>query len=135
MPLHDILYPMFAMVVITSIIGTIALKTRLTSVKNGDVHPKYFRLMEGQDVPEQVTKTTRAYNNQFEIPVLFYVVGTLYISMGIENPVATYVAWGFVLLRAVHAAIHLTYNHVLHRLTAYWLALMCMLTLWVLLIL
>ncbi|MGK0441013.1 MAG: hypothetical protein ACJA0N_000808 [Pseudohongiellaceae bacterium] len=129
------LYPMFAMVVLTSIIGTIALKTRFASVRNGDVNPHYYKLMEGDDVPEHVTKTTRAFNNQFEIPVLFYVVCTLYISMGIENPLAMYMAWAFVFFRCIHAAIHLTYNRVLHRLTAYWLAILCMLSLWIILIL
>lgn len=129
------LYPMFAMVILTFIIGVITLKTRFASVKNGDVKAGYYRLMDGQDVPNYVTQTTRAFNNQFEVPVLFYVVCTLYISMGIENPYAVYAAWAFVFFRIAHAVIHLTYNHVLHRLTAYWLAIVCVFALWLLLVL
>ncbi|WP_019531577.1 MAPEG family protein [Dasania marina] len=128
------LYPMFAMVVLTFIIGFVALKTRFASVKNGEVKASYYRLMAGQEVPNTVTQSTRAFNNQFEVPVLFYVVCTLYISMGIENPYAIYTAWAFVVFRCIHAVIHLTYNHVLHRLSAYWLAILCVLALWLLLI-
>ena len=61
------LYPMFAMVILTFIIGVITLKTRFASVKNGDVKAGYYRLMDGQDVPNYVTQTTRAFNNQFEV--------------------------------------------------------------------
>lgn len=125
------LYPMFLMVLLTFIVGFIAVKVRFASVKNGDVSTTYYKLMDGQNVPEIVTKTTRNFNNQFEIPVLFYVVCTLYISFGVENIVAVIFAWLFVSLRFVHSYIHLTYNHILHRMLTFWAAFICVMVLWV----
>ena len=83
-----LLYPMFSMVFLTFIIASIAVKVRFSSIKVGNVNPKYFRLMGGQDVPDIITKTTRNFNNQFEIPTLFYVVCTLYICLSIESFIA-----------------------------------------------
>ena len=45
-------YPMFLMVLLTSAVGLITMKNRIASVKSGAVSPKYFKLMNGQEVPE-----------------------------------------------------------------------------------
>ncbi|MFT5925272.1 MAG: hypothetical protein ACI9LE_002278 [Paraglaciecola sp.] len=100
-------------------------------MKNGDVSAKYYRLMGGQNVPEIITKTTRNFNNQFEIPTLFYVVCTLYISFGIESFLALVFDWLFTILRIVHSYIHITYNHVMHSMLTFFAAFICVMVLWV----
>lgn len=122
---------MFLMVLLTLVIGILAVRTRFSSVKSGDVRAKYYKLMDGQDVPEVVTKTTRNFNNQFEIPLLFYVVCTLYLIFGIESDIAVVFAWLFVVFRVIHSYIHITYNHVIHRLLAFGTAFFCVIVLWV----
>lgn len=122
---------MSLMVLLTVIVGVIAVVVRFASVKNGDVSFRYYKLMEGKNVPEIVTKTTRNFNNQFEIPVLFYVVCTLYLSFGIENVLALIFAWLFVSFRFVHSYIHLTSNHILHRMLVFWASFICVVVLWV----
>ena len=122
---------MFFMVLLTFIVGFVAVKVRFSSVKNGNISPKYFKLMDGENIPEVVTKTTRNFNNQFEIPVLFYVVSTLYISFGIESFIAVVFAWLFVCFRFIHSYIHLTYNHIIHRMLTFWGAFICVMVLWV----
>jgi len=126
-----LLYPMALMVLLSLIVGAVAVKSRFASVKQGQVKPKYFKLMSGQQVPEIITKTTRNFNNQFEIPVLFYVVCTLYISLDVTSLFAVILAWLFVAFRYLHSYIHLTYNHLLHRMIAFWLAFVCVIALWV----
>ena len=125
------IYPMFAMVLLTFIIGCITVTTRFASVKNGTVNAKYFKLMDDREIPEFVQQTTRNFNNQFETPVLFYVVCTLYVCLNIDSALATALAWGFVLFRCIHSYIHLSYNHVIHRLSAFWLAVTCVMAMWV----
>ncbi|WP_368389606.1 MAPEG family protein [Thalassotalea sp. 1_MG-2023] len=75
------LYPMFLMVLLTFIVGCFAVKARFSSVKSGNISARYFKLMDGNNIPEVVTITSRNFNNQFEIPTLFYVVSTLYIRV------------------------------------------------------
>lgn len=126
-----LLYPMFLMVVLTFVIACIAVKARFASVKNKTVRANYYRLMNGQEIPDVITKTTRNFNNQFEVPTLFYVVCSLYIFWGVNSYFALIIAWLFVILRIIHSYIHLTYNHVLHRMLAFWFSLLCVMGLWV----
>jgi hypothetical protein len=69
--------------------------------------------------------------NLLELPTLFYVVGiVLYVTGGASMP-AIAIAWAFVALRVVHSLVHLTYNHVLHRLAAFSLATVALALLWI----
>jgi hypothetical protein len=128
------IYAMFAMVVLTSMVGIVAVVTRVKSVKNGSVKIKYYRTMGGQEVPEQLTKSTRCFNNMFEVPVLFYVVSTLFVILKTNNELALLLAWVFVGFRVAQAIVHLTYNNVLHRMLTFWGAVISVLSMWVILL-
>ncbi|AIY66500.1 MAPEG family protein [Pseudoalteromonas piratica] len=128
------IYAMFAMVVLTFIVGIVAVVTRVKSVKNGSVKIKYYRTMGGQEVPEQLTKSTRCFNNMFEVPVLFYVVSTLFVILKTNNELALLLAWVFVGFRVAQAIVHLTYNNVLHRMLTFWGAVISVLSMWVILL-
>lgn len=128
------IYAMFAMVVLTFMVGIIAVVTRVKSVKNGSVKIKYYRTMGGQEVPEQLTKSTRCFNNMFEVPVLFYVVSTLFVILKTNNELALLLAWVFVGFRVAQAIVHLTYNNVLHRMLTFWGAVISVLSMWVILL-
>jgi hypothetical protein len=63
--------------------------------------------------------------------LLFYVVClVLYVTAGASR-LAIFVAWSYVALRIIHSLIHLTYNHVLHRLSAFTLSNAALVSLWV----
>lgn len=128
------IYAMFAMVVLTFMVGIVAVVTRVKSVKNGSVKIKYYRTMDGQEVPEQLTKSTRCFNNMFEVPVLFYVVSTLFVILKSNNELAFLLAWLFVGFRVAQAIVHLTYNNVLHRMLMFWGAVISVLAMWIILL-
>lgn len=128
------IYAMFAMVVLTFMVGIVAVVTRVKSVKNGSVKIKYYRTMDGQEVPDQLTKSTRCFNNMFEVPVLFYVVSTLFVILKTNNELALLLAWVFVGFRVAQAIVHLTYNNVLHRMLTFWGAVISVLSMWVILL-
>ena len=125
------IYPMFAVFFLTLLIGFVAVKVRKASVRLGEVDPRYYRLMQGYEPTEIVVKTTRCINNMFEFPVLFYIVCSLYLVLGVENLLGVVIAWLFVLFRAVQAYIHLTYNHVIHRMYVFGAGVLCVAVLWV----
>jgi len=122
---------MFSMVLLTLVVGLIAMLTRYSNLRSGRVGLRYFKLMEGQDVPAEVTITTRCFNNMFEVPVLFYVAGVLSISLGAEGLPALVLAWLFVGFRYLQAVIHLTRNHLLPRMVSFWMSFICVLLLWI----
>jgi hypothetical protein len=128
------IYPMFTMVLLTFIIGFAAMRARIASVKMKEINIGYYRLMQAQvtqNIPERVTVTTRSFNNMFEIPVLFYIAGTLSLALDQVTTFSLIIAWGFVLSRIFHTWIHLGYNNILHRMNAYWIGLILVFILWI----
>ena len=128
------LYPFFAMVVLTVVVGLVAFRARYLGVHSGEVKIKYFRTMQGQSAPDAIIQSTRCFNNQFELPVLFYVAGLLGLIFEQGQGILLVLAWVFVGSRVVHAYILLTYNNVVHRIYAYWLGVIVVLAMWVYLV-
>ena len=127
------IYAMFAMFLLTFIVGVITVTTRAYSINKRLVSLKAFRLMDKDGMPETVLKATRNFNHLFEVPVLFYIACLTLIFQGIQEPLATILTWVFVISRYVHSYIHLTYNNVVHRLIVFLGGFLSVLALWVLL--
>jgi hypothetical protein len=127
----EMLYPMFALVMLTFGVGIGLGTLRLLSVKRRHVDPRYYRLLAGYEAPEYVVKLGRNFSNLLEVPVLFYVLGVLVIVTGIESPPILALAWLYVGLRLVHSAIHITYNHPLHRFLVFLASSLVLIAMWV----
>jgi len=128
------LYPMAMMVLLILLVGITAIRARIASVNSGEISVKDFQLTK-KSLPDRVIQTTRCFNNLFEMPVIFYVACTLFISLDIESLIALALAWLFVIFRYTHAYIMLTSNNVIHRMWAFWIAFICTFGLWVILLL
>ena len=125
------IYPMFFVSMLTVLIGIIAVRVRIQSVRQGLVKAGYFKLMQGENLPESMIKTGRCYNNMFEIPCLFYVVCTLYLVLDVESLAGLYFAWAFVAFRSAQACVHLTSNKVKYRMYLYGGGVLCIVLLWI----
>ncbi len=68
--------------------------------------------------PEREKKVSNAFDNQFQLPVLFYVGCVVAVFVG-PTWFDLVLAWAFVVTRYVHAVIHVTDNHVIRRFWAY----------------
>jgi hypothetical protein len=125
---HTLIYPLFAMFVLTTFVLLWMFFTRYQALKTGAIRMKYFKLYGDEPVPEAMLQASRHFSNLFEVPVLFYVVSILGILFS-EGLPFTILAWVYVLARVIHAWIHLTSNRVMTRMYAYamgWLALLAM---------
>lgn len=127
------LYPMFAMVILTCAVAVRLFFLRLRAVKAGEMRLSQFRLNTGE-IPDTVAQAARNYTNLFEVPVLFYAAGAIALALGIQTPAMVIIAWIFVFARIAHSWIHLHGNNVIHRLRAYMLGNICVLVLWGLLV-
>lgn len=123
------LYPMFAMVLLTFAVAVHLFRLRVKAVKTGEMRLSQFRLNSG-DTPDAMVQAARNYANLFEIPVLFYSAGAIAIALGIQTPALTITAWIFVLARCVHSWIHLHSNNVINRMRAYMLGTICVVVIW-----
>ena len=127
-----ILYPLFVLVAWTMVVLCLIPVVRVRSVRQREISADDFKYGESAKVPGYVSLPNRNYMNLLELPMLFYVVCiVLYVTVG-ASYVAIVVAWLYVVLRIVHSLVHLTYNKVLHRLTAFTLSNVALGVLWVL---
>lgn len=132
MPQELIFIPMGAMALLTfTVLGFIPAR-RFRAAFAGRVTRDDFKFGESAAVPGDVSIPNRNYMNLLELPTLFYVAGLMYFVAGRLDQAALVVAWIYVGLRAVHSVIHLTYNNVLHRLTAFALSNFVLMAFWVL---
>lgn len=121
---------MFMLVILTTVIMVLTARVRIGSVQRGEVPQNYYRLMDGHDIPEFVAKTTRNFNNLFEVPTLFYAGGAVYLALDQTAQLPVISAWIFVAARVIHSIIHLSYNNVLHRMVVFAIGNLSVLVMW-----
>ena len=128
MSTHDyqLIYPMFALVLLTMVILVTLFRRRVRAVHEGKVSMGYFGIFRGELEPEDTAKAARHFSNLFEAPTLFYA-GCLTAMVTHDAGIAVQIlAWAYVAARVVHAVIHLGGNRIGQRIRAYgvgWLAL------------
>jgi hypothetical protein len=130
----SLIYPMFAMVLLTVVILARLFRSRVQAVKDGQVSAAYFRTYQGEVEPELSAKLSRQFNNLFEAPVLFYVA--CLAAMVTHQVTLSFLslAWGYVIVRVLHAYIHVGGNRLGKRIKAYMLSWLVLLLMWVYLV-
>ena len=81
------------------------------AAKNGQVNEERRGLYDDA-WPESVLKINNNIRNQFEVPVLFYVLVIMLWALNSANLLAQIVAWLFVSSRVMHTYIHTGSNFV-----------------------
>jgi hypothetical protein len=134
MSIQAILLPLFVQVALTLFLLFWTGRARVAAVRRGDVHPRDIALRQ-PNWPKQETQIANAYHNQLELPVLFYVLTILAIITRHADLLFVVLAWVFVILRLLHAFIHLTSNHLGRRFAAFAASAVVLLVMWVIFIL
>jgi len=128
---YPLLYPMFAMVLLTLGVGVVLFRARKRSVREGHTPVSYFRTFQGSQEPEFLAKPTRHFTNLFETPTLFYAGCLAAMVVGVRDVVVVALAWGYVAVRFLHALIHLRGNRLRHRMPVFAVSLLFLLALWI----
>jgi hypothetical protein len=125
-----ILLPLFVQVGLTFVLLYWMGGLRVAAIRRGEVKMRDIAL--GQPAwPERPTKVANCYHNQFELPVLFYVLVVLAIFTRKADLLFVVMSWIFVVLRLVHAYIHVSSNYVPHRFYAFLAANVVLLLMWI----
>ena len=124
-----ILYPAFAMALLTFGVSVWLLKMRIKAYKSG-ADPRYFKLNQG-DLPVYAKQAEQHYENLFEMPVLFYVVLLLAFVTQTANVGLVFLAWAYVAVRAAHSYVHLGENKLLLRRNVFLASFAILLVMWI----
>jgi len=113
--------PFFATMFLTLVVWVYMYIRRIGFITSSKLSPKDLAVPGAlaQLSPPEVSNPSDNLKNLFEIPVLFYALALyLFVTKQVD---ATYVnaAWVFVAFRALHSAVHCTFNLVLLRFYLY----------------
>ena len=109
MTVQMILLPLFVEVILTFVLLFTMAPLRTRDFASGAVRPEDIALRE-QKWPKRTTQFANAFSNQFELPVLFYVLTILEYVTHLAGVVFVVLAWIFVIFRLLHAYVHVTSN-------------------------
>ncbi|WP_425104529.1 MAPEG family protein [Ancylobacter sp.] len=82
--------------------------------------------------PPIVRQASNCFRNQFELPVLFYVLVVLALLTRQASDLFLVLAWLFAISRIVHAYVYVTSNHIGWRFGAFAFGALVLLAMWVL---
>jgi hypothetical protein len=130
MSIQAILLPVFVQVALTFALMFWMGSVRVAAISRGQVKVRDMAL--GQPVwPERETQIANCYHNQFQLPVLYYVLVALALFTRKADLLFVVLSWAFVLLRWAHAFIHVTTNHVPTRFRWFLAGALVLLVMWI----
>ena len=118
-----------AQVLLTLAILILMGRERVPRIMSGEIAMADVAV-ERSAYPLRARLLSNSFDNQFQLPVLFYVAALLALWSGTVGWVEVVLAWLFVALRYVHAAIHTTSNSLLPRFSAYTAGMVVLIVLW-----
>lgn len=131
MQLLSLIYPMAVLMALTFLMLSLLLALRVKAVRLRKVSPRYFKLNKGGELPDNLIAVSQNYSNLLELPVLFYTVCVVAIVLNQSAEYFVIHAWVYVALRYIHSYIHITYNHILHRLAIFGMSCFVLISMWV----
>ncbi len=108
---NHIFWPVLAQVLLTLVMFIILGARKAKAIKAGKVNREQAAL-DNRVWPEYVVKVSNNIANQFEVPMLFYILCVVLFSINAAGTVAIVLAWLFVASRYAHAWVHVGSNYV-----------------------
>ena len=122
-----------AQVLLTLVILVLMGRERVPRVLSGEIKAADIAV-EKTAYPLRARLLSNNFDNQFQLPVLFYIGALLALWAGVPNLMEVLLAALFVASRYLHAAIHVTTNNVQQRFAAYGLGLAVLAIFWLVLV-
>jgi hypothetical protein len=112
------LAPMFAQVLLVVILSVVMAKRRAGAMRSNEVKTSAL-VGDANAWPKVARLAANSFHNQFEFPILFYVLTILAVVTKQADVLFVWLAWLFVATRYLHAFIHVTSNRMSHRFYAF----------------
>ena len=125
-----IFFPAVALVVLTLLVMVRLYVVRLTEMHTRGIEPQDIATGAAATALLRDTAAADNFRSLFEVPVLFYAICPLLYATHRTTQLQLALAWAFVIGRCVHSLIHLSYNRVMHRFTAFIVSTLCVFAMW-----
>ena len=125
-----VLLPVFVLVGLAFFLLLWMATARTKALKAKETRLKDIALRE-PNWPEKATQIGNCFSNQFEIPVLFYILIALALPLRHADLFIVLMSWVFVVTRFVHAGIFTTSNDVRQRGLVWFAGVLVLLAMWI----
>jgi len=109
-----ILWPVIIQIALTLAMFILLGVRKAKAVKSGQIDRKKAAL-HNDAWPDEVLKVSNNIQNQFQTPILFYVLSIAFLSTNAVSVSVLTLAWVYALSRVVHAYVHVGSNYVPNR--------------------
>lgn len=128
---RELIAPMLAMFALTAAVWLLMVLSRFGAVIYGAASIRYFHDYRTEPPSEWIERAARTFNNQMEVPALFYTVSLLMMVVPWVDRAQVNLAWTFVVARLIHSIIYIGFNYVPFRFATYAVSCMCLGMMWI----
>ncbi|MDP5143029.1 MAPEG family protein [Rheinheimera baltica] len=125
-----ILMPVFLQILLTSVVLVLMGRRRIRAAKNKEISVAAFKTMNLSGANEQVIATSRNFENQFQMPMLYLFSVLFTLQLGLADMGYVVMGAAFVLLRLVHTFVHIGSNNVRMRFNVFLLGCVVLWAIW-----
>jgi len=125
-----VLLPVFVLVGLTFFLLLYMVTARNKASKGRETRLKDIAVRQ-PNWPERVAQIGDCFSNQFEVPVLFYILIALALPLRHADLFIVLMSWVFVVTRFAHAGIFVTSNNVRQRGLAWFAGVLVLLAMWI----
>ena len=129
MSVQMVLLPVFVLVGLTFALLLWMAGARRGALVAGETKIRDIALGQ-QNWPQRATQIGNCYRNQFELPLLFYVLIALALPLRHADLVIVLLSWVFVVTRFAHAGIFVTSNDLGRRSLAWFAGVLVLFAMW-----
>jgi hypothetical protein len=130
MTIQMVLLPVFVLVGLTFALLLGMVGARRSALVGKETQIRDIALGE-PNWPKRTTQIGNCYRNQFELPVLFYVLIAIALPIRHADLVIVMLSWVFVVTRFVHAGIFVSSNDLGYRSGAWLSGVLVLFAMWV----
>lgn len=130
MTVQMVLLPVLVQVGLTFFLLMWMAGVRRNAVVSGETKLRDIALRQ-PNWPARTTQIGNCFANQFEIPILFYILIAIALPLRHADLVIVMLSWVFVVTRFAHAGIFVTSNDVRTRSLAWFAGVLVLFAMWV----
>lgn len=128
---QELLLPVFLHVLLTMALGVVLGLVRRNALKDGKARVREV-VLDTRQWPDHVRKLSNNFDNQFQLPVLWYLGVAFTLILGLADTVTAVLSWAFLAARLAHSYVHIGRNILVQRFFVFVVgaAILCLYWLW-----
>jgi len=130
MSVQMVLLPVFVLVGLAFVLLMWMAGARRQALVSGETKIRDIALRQ-PNWPVRATQIANCFSNQFELPMLFYILIALALPLRHADLIIVVLSWVFVVMRFVHAGIFVTCNDLRQRSLAWFAGVVVLFIMWV----